>query len=193
MIRNFTALAILLFAAACVMPPATVQPDEQVEIAFYTVTPQIEWNRAIYSMSGENWTVDGWGLQALRFFAVPNGQSLVQNRSTFGKPLPPDEKTPVFRSTMTPNEVREFFVETLATGGWAKVKTTALKPAKFGSLPGFRFGFSMLDEDGLEYDGLAYGAMRGEELHLIVYSGTRLHYFPKHKKTVENLFRSIRT
>jgi len=193
MIRKFSVLAILLFAAACVaLPPPTVKPEERVEIGFYSVAPQVEWNRAIF-FPGEFWTVDGYGLQALRFFEVPDGQSLEQKRSAFGKPLPPDEKTPVFRRTMTPNEVQEFFVESLASNGWTKLKTAALTPARFGSLPGFRFSFSMVDDDGLEFDGMTIGVVREDTLHFIVYAGTRLHYFPKYRQNVEKLFASIRT
>lgn len=192
MIRKLSVLAVLLFATACVMPQPTVLPGERVEMGFYSVDPQIEWNRAYYTV-GETWTIDGYGLQSLRFIVVPDGQSLSQKRSAFGKVLPPDEKTPVFRKSMTPNEVQEFFVETLAQNGWTKIKPAKLAPAKFGSLPGFRYSFSMLNGNGLEFKGLAYGVMKDDELYLIVYTGTRLHYFPRYEKDVEKLFASIRT
>lgn len=193
MMRKILMIAALLTVAGCVQPNIVlVEPNQPFKVEFYEVTPPGEWNRLNYAFY-ENWTVDGYGLQALRFHAVPDGQSLVPNRSAWGKLIPPEDKTPVFRKTMTPNEVQEFLVETLSDRGWANVKASRLTPAKFGQLPGFRFSFSMADDDGLEYDGIALGTIKGDELHLIVYSGTRLHYFPTYKRQVEGIFRSIKT
>lgn len=192
MTRKLAVLAFLFVAAACTPPIVTTQPQEPIQVGFYSVTPQIEWNRPMMTID-ETWTVDGFGLQALRFFAVPHGQQLFQQYSMFGKAQEPDEKTPVFRQTMIPNEIQDFLVETLSVNGWASVKPAGLAPAKFGDLPGFRFSFSMLDEDGLAFDGMTIGAVKDGTLHMIVYIGTHLHYFPKHQKDVEKLFASIRT
>ena len=185
MTRKLIALTVLLLAAACTPPIVATPPQEPIQVGFYSVTPQIEWNREMMS-SRENWTVDGYALQALRFYAVPDG-------ATLGGGKDPEGKAPVFRKAMLPNEIQEFFVETLATGGWANVKPSGLKPAKFGSLPGFRFSFTMVEKGGLEYEGMVIGAVKDDELHLILYSGARLHYFPKYKAAAEKVFASIRT
>ena len=47
-------------------------------------------------------------------------------------------------------------------------------------------------KNGLEKQGFALGAVIDEKLHMIIYSGTRLHYYPKLKDEVERLVRSIR-
>lgn len=194
MMRKILVIAALLTVAGCVQPNIVlVEPNAPVTVEFYEVTPPGEWNRLNYSYF-ENWTVDGYGLQALRFHAVPDGQSLVPTRSTWGKLTPPEEKTPIFRKTMIPNEVQEFVVETLSDDGWINVKARRLKPARFGQLRGgFRFSFSMADDDGLEYDGMALGVVKDDELHIIIYRGTRMHYFPKYKRQVEQIFKSIKT
>lgn len=184
MTRNLFALTVLLLAAACVPPIVVTAPREPIQIGFYNVTPQIEWNREMMSPR-ENWTVDGYALQALRFYSVPDG-AMLSGR------VDPEGKAPAFHKSMLPNEIQEFFVETVAGAGWAKVKPRGLKPAKFGTLPGFRFSFTMVEEDGLEYEGMVKGVVKDDELHLILYSGTKLHYFPKYKKTVEKIFASIR-
>lgn len=183
--RKFAALAILLLAAACTPPLVATPPTEPIQIGFYSVTPQTEWNRSMMSRK-EAWTVDGYALQSLRFLDVADGQTLSGETD-------PDGKAPAFRKTMLPNEIQEFIVETLVAGGWAKVKPAGLKPAKFGSLPGFRFSYGMVSEDGLEYDGMILGTVKDDVLHIIMYSGTRMHYFPKHAKDVEKLFASVRT
>lgn len=192
MIRRTSILFVLLLAAACTPPVVVTAPGQPIQVGSYSVTPQMEWNRPTTTFN-EVWTVDGFALQALRFFEVADGQSLFVKRNAFGKPLPPDEKTPVFRKTMLPNEIQEFLVATLAADGWANVKPAGLSPAKFGGLPGFRFSFSMKSSDGLEYDGMVLGAVDGNRLNLITYSGTRLHYFPRYKGEAEKIFLSVRS
>lgn len=176
---------MLLLAAACTPPMTATPPADPIQIGFYSVVPQIQWNRSMYS-SSEAWTIDGYALQALRFISVADGETLSGEKDT-------DGKAPVFRKTMLPNELQEFMVETLVAGGWTNVKPAGLKPAKFGGLPGFRFSFTMKSDDGLEYEGRALGTVRDDALHIIVYMGTRLHYFPKYANDVERLFASIRT
>lgn len=185
MTRKIILTAALLLIAACTPPIVVTAPQERIQVGFYSVTPQAEWNREMMSPS-ENWTMDGYALQSLGFYAVPDGATLSGRED-------PEGKAPAFHKAMLPNEIQEFFVETLAASGWANVKPSGLKPAKFGSLPGFRFSFTMVEEDGLDYEGMVIGVVKDDELHLIRYSGTRLHYFPTHKKTVEKIFSSIRT
>lgn len=185
MIRKVIAPAILLLVVACTPALVVTPPTEPIQIGFYSVVPQTEWNRATRT-NNEVWTIDGYALQEIQFLDVADGQPL------WGKP-DKEGKTPVFRKSMLPNEIQEFVVETLAASGWAQVKPAGLKPAKFGGLPGFRFSFGMVSDDGLEYDGVVLGTVKDDALHVIMYSGTRLHYFPEHAKQVEQLFASIRT
>lgn len=192
MIRKASILFVLLFAAACTPPVVTTKPGEPVQVASFSVTPQMEWNRPTQTFD-EIWTVDGYGLQSLRFFEVPDGQALFVKRNAFGRPMPPDEKTPVFRKAMLPNEIQEFLVATLTADGWADVRPAGLAPAKFGGKQGFRFSFAMKSSGGLQYDGIAYGAVDGDRLKLITYTGTRLHYFPKYSAEVEKIFASVKS
>jgi len=183
--RVCAALIAPILVAACTSSIVSTAPQDRVRIGFYTVVPQIEWNRQI-TPRDEVWTVDGFALQSLRFVRVAHGQSLA------GRDGPPD-KAPVFRKTMSPHEVRELVVDTLVLEGWANVRSKGLRPAKFGDVPGFRFSFEMLAEDGLEYDGIALGTVRNGALHLILYKGTRLYHYPKYAGTVQRLVDSIRT
>jgi hypothetical protein len=105
---------------------------------------------------------------------------------------------------MTPNDVVEFFVANLksVSGGvdthqlpkWmvdvkgiragsiyaASIDVKNLRPADFGRLPGFPFDFSFLSKEGLERQGLALGCVHAGKLLLMVYTGTREHYFKMH-------------
>ena len=54
-------------------------------------------------------------------------------------------------------------------------------------------GFEMIftSNEGLEKQGLVIGTIMKEQLHLIMYAGTRAHYYAKHKEHVERMIQSI--
>ncbi len=124
-------------------------------------------------------------LQELRFIkGIEDGEALFRGRA--GRKFPP------FKSKMTAIEIKELFETSLARIEVARLKTQNLRPESFGHAQGFRFEFTYVLTSGLEKQGLALGAVIDEKLHMIIYSGTRLHYYPKHKEDVDRLVRSIR-
>lgn len=52
--------------------------------------------------------------------------------------------------------------------------------------------FSYLARSGLEKRGLTAGAVKDERLYLIIYTGTRLRFYDKHRDDVERMIRSIK-
>ncbi len=102
-----------------------------------------------------------------------------------------DEEFPSYQSGMRGVGVMELVVDSLARAGAGDVEPGNLRPARFGSVPGFRFELSFLSADGLEMQGLAAGAVIEDKLHLILYTGARLHYFPKYRDPVERMIGSI--
>jgi hypothetical protein len=130
------------------------------------------------------WTVDGLRLQTLRFVApVADGKPLFEARS--------DAELPSFRRNLAPSEIVDFVVDSLARAGWQRVEARDIQPAAFGAHSGFRFVLDFTNEGGLEMRGLALGAVVGEKLHLILYTGARLHYYARHAPDVERIFESI--
>ena len=153
----------------------------------YTVAPQIQWSR-IKQGDVELWTVDGIGLQALRFFdPIEEGEGL------FTRSPDSEARLPVFRADMTASDVQEFVVHSVQLGGGVQVEASGLRPWKLGSVDGFRFELSFLNDAGLEMQGVIAGAVDAGKLYLITYTGTRAHYFPKHLPAVERLLASVRS
>lgn len=185
--RLLVALAALAFVASCA-PYQLVAPPERVKVSdTYTVSPQIPWNRVnTASMTNiEQWTVDGSGLQALMFVSnVEDGQPLF--------PVREKKSMPVFRSSMNSLEIKDLFVASMAGLDAQHVKVRKLRPSAFGGADGFRFEFSYATKGGLEKRGIATGAVRGDKLHMILYMGTRLHYFGKYKRAAEGVMGSVR-
>jgi hypothetical protein len=92
---------------------------------------------------------------------------------------------------MQASEVSEFVVDSLSRLGNGEVEARNLRPASFGSLPGFRFELAYLSKNGLAFDGMAVGTVKGGVLYMVLFAGARSHYFPKYKDAVERLFDSI--
>lgn len=175
----------------------------------YRVKTDIAWNRA-NEKGVEVWTVDGPMLQEIRFISdLSDGLPLIQT-------VPEQNiKLPRFRSHMTPTEVQELFVGTakllnavmeaehlvkgqvpyfaLRSAGInaSSIQTANLRPADFGTLPGFRFEVSFLSKEGLESDGLVVGTIHKKKLYLIIYTGTNEYYYPRYKDEVELIIASI--
>ncbi|NIR31297.1 MAG: hypothetical protein GWN84_18715 [Gammaproteobacteria bacterium] len=183
--------AWLVLAVAVVLPGcayyALVEPGPREMGGFYRVDPQIAWSvRAQGKM--EMWTVDGPLLQQLRFYqGLQPGRTLFVGRAT-------DEETPRYEKGMRANDIADFVLASLEHAGATDVTLDTLRPAPFGDWSGFRFEFDYLNRDGLAYRGLGLGAVDGEDrLHLVLYLGTREHYFDRHREAVERLLASIET
>ena len=182
--------AVLFALAALLLSACThytlLEPQRHQVSAVYSVEPQIQWSR-VKTGAIEEWTVDGPILQAVLFFdGVKDGDPLVP---TYGK----NQKRPLFRAGMNATEVQEFVVDSMSAMGFTDVRAENLRPFQFGSLPGFRFELHYLSADGLELNGIAAGTTGDDRLYLILYTGTRSHYFDKHKADVERMLQTIQT
>ncbi len=183
MARPASLFILALLVTACA-EYSLVKPVKVLIGGAYSVDAQIAWNKKTEGKT-EIWTVDGPLLQELRFIkGIEDGDALF--RAGAGKKLPP------FKSKMTAIEIKELFEASLVHFGVARLKTLNLRPMSFGKVAGFRFQFTYVLNTGLEKQGFALGAVIAEKLHMIIYTGTRLHYYPKHKDDVERLARSIR-
>ena len=188
-------LAVLLAATGCA-PYTVVEPARTRIGDRYTVEPQIRWTSLSDGGRSDVWTIDGPELNSLRFIKdVGDGETLL-GRAVFA-PGPAGSQTaedrqPRFRMTMTPSEIMELVVDTWSLLGASKIEATSLRPAKFGTADGFRFDLAFVAADGVETRATAAGAVVKDRLQLIVYSGTRLHYFDRHRPTVDRLLESVR-
>ncbi len=185
--RRIATIAILLVTLAACTHYSLVEAKTQKIGGAYTVEAQIDWNKHVEGKV-EWWTVDGPGLEVLRFFkGLDDGDALFARPAGTAK----DIKFPAYRAGMTASEVMEFVIDSLGRAGAAEVEARGLQPAQFGSVPGFRFELTFATGNGLEMSGLAAGAVIEDVLHLILYTGARIHYFPKYREEVERLLGSI--
>ena len=189
--RRISGLLFILLASAAIVGCATpgftlVEPERRQMGDLYSVDPQISWS-ASEKGEIEIWTVDGPALQAIKFFhGIEDGEPLIE-------PEDDEEERPTFDAAMSALEVLELIIDTLMANGASAVKASDLRPMSFGNLEGYRCELSYLNSDGLAAEAMAAGTIHSEKLYLILYTGTRIHYFSRYKPQVERLFDSIRT
>lgn len=180
-------LAGLLLLYGCATPAYTdIQPTQAVAVGDgVTVTPQIEWGKANFTgFSGTLWTVDGAGLDALFFFIGVAGHPLIEARDTKAEPH-------VYEANMLPDDVAELTAANFGKLGYQQVKTSNLRPAKFGTAKGFRFDMTYTTASGLEMNAMALACQRNGRLDLIVFTAPREYYFAHYAPTVEQIFNSV--
>lgn len=150
----------------------------------YSVTPDRTWNRATIG-SEERWTMHGIGLDSLLLYAgIKDQKPLLKIKI---------DNPPLFRSEMRATEVAELYVATLTRAGAGRVEYMNLRPISFGTLPGFRFDFRFYSEEGLEFKGLAQGAISAEgHLHFMTFSAPAVHYYAASLSHAEAVFDSVR-
>lgn len=151
-----------------------------------SIQPQIQWaNAAGPGIDGTVWTVDGLGLNELRFMTgVTPGQPLLDITGVKKADLVP------YQANMLPDDISEMTVSTLGRMNYAQTQASNLRPSQFGSSQGFRFDLHA-SRDGLEIKGIALGAQRNGKLDLILFLAPAEFYFERYEPAVEKIYASI--
>lgn len=154
-----------------------------------TVDPQIVWaNPYGPGISTTVWTIDGFGLNELRFLmGIKPGNPLARVSGVEAS------EVGTYSQTMLPNDVMDLLSSTLGKAGFQQIRTDRLRPAQFGTVQGFRFDLDYLRKNGLQMKAMVLAAQRGETLDLIMFSAPAEYYFDRYAPTVEQIFASVRT
>jgi hypothetical protein len=186
--RAFRVLVCSFALAACVSFQA-VEGGKPVNVGDgITVDSQVAWAHASGGgSSGTVWTIDGFGLNELRFLtAIAPGSPLIAIQGVARSELG------TYQTSMLPNDVMDLLSTTLARIGQQQVRSSALRPVPFGSESGFRFDLEFVTRDGLQMKGLVLGAQRRGKLDLIAFTAPAEFYFDRYAPMVEQIFASVR-
>lgn len=199
--RRLLAVGLMLVLTACA-GYQLVEPKRVTVNDTLSVEPGMSWNR-LYSESMPRtlavWTADGQLLNELVFFVGVGDSEPLFPPAGSPTAAPPGaqpaatEPMPVFRTTMSPNEVAELFEASLVRStksALAQVKN--LRPAEFGGIPGFRFEIEFVTRDDVERSGTVAGAVRNGKLFLIFFQGTRIYHYGRYKDEADRIFASAR-
>jgi hypothetical protein len=184
------AIGVALLAIAGCANFKFVPGDKSVAVGNgVSVTPQIAWAEAPSpNLSGTVWTNDGVELDALMFFTgVAPGKPLIKPDAVAAKELH------LYQTGMVPDDVMELLSSNFSHIGYQQIKTANLRPAAFGSAPGFRFDLDFFTQDGLKMKGEALAAQRADKLDLILYIAPAEYYYGRYSDTVDKIFASLKT
>jgi hypothetical protein len=188
MARRLLPLAVLALAAggcAAMAGPAAyklVEPPRVSIDAAFTVEPQFAWS-ATTAGKIESWTIDGFALNAVRFYkGIYDGEPLLPGGIG-------TEKRPRFQTSMSVTEIAEMVSDTLFAG---RVRARNLQPVTFAGAPGFRFESIYVTQAGVDRRALVMGGVLRNKLYVIVYDAVALYYYGRYEAHVVKLFESVR-
>lgn len=174
---------LLLFMSGC-STYTLVEPQQVAICDLYSVQPGIAWSE-VKQGDVRLWTVDGAELESIRFISsIREGVPIMD--------ITNEKHETAFRADMSETELVDAIVDAFALSGAQQVKARNLRPADFGNVPGFRFELAFRNEDGLEKEGAVVGTVADQALYLIIYTGAKIHYYPRYSNEFEALVGSIR-
>lgn len=170
--------ACVIALSACV-PTYTLVSPAPVSAARGTirVQPTMAWNKIPRSASDikweENWTRNGPLLDGLSFIGgLPDGAAIARQRKK------DDQKVPVFRARMTPQDLVSMIESFYRIKAGASIfETTAVEPATFLGTRGLQFDYTYISADEVKRKGRSIVAIIDRRLYLMALDGTAIHYF----------------
>lgn len=173
----------LLGLAGCVSNQFKAVAPGAVQVGDLTVqAADAGWNKAPQTMTwhlhkgSQLWTRDGLLLDYMVLIpGVSDGGTLFKSRS---KSL----VYPAYQAGMLPNEIVELTESSLAklNGTNVAVSSSNLRPYRLGELRAVMFDLTLIGSEGPARRGRALAFVQDQALYLMLYVGTRLHYFDKH-------------
>lgn len=182
--------ALLLLALAGLAACATggrLQTAGRTEVLGMTVETSLDWARYAGSRQ-EAWTIDGTALNQLRLFTGTRPGEHVFHLGRERRNIP---QGAWYQPGLRADELHELLLAALREQGWAAVQSSNLRPARFGSVDGLRFEFSMASQRGLRYAGTAALFERDGKLTTIYWQAPVEHYHPRDAAAVAALIDSI--
>jgi hypothetical protein len=171
-------IASTLLLGGCAPMYLLVQPAPvKVARGAMQVTPTMAWNRQSRGPwtipSEENWTQNGPLLDSIGFIgALGDGEAMAKQRPN------DDRKVPVFRSTMTPQDLVSMIESYYRIKAGATVfETVSVKPTNFLGTTGIQFNYNYVGADEVKRRGRSVIAIVDKKLYLMSLDGAALHYF----------------
>lgn len=166
-----------------------------VTVGSLEVRPQSAWSSApgatvpAKRKDAVVWTQDGLALDRLIIIpAVPDGEPILKEQDE-------QEALPRFEADMLPNELAELtessLVKLLGEGN-AAVRTTDLRPHRYGDSSGILLDLEASVTDGPDYKGLAGAFIANNELYVLLYVAADPYYYGKHLPEAESIIKTAR-
>jgi hypothetical protein len=188
MTRRFLASLVLAAVLAGCANVVKVGPGDTVVADRIALKIDGAWNQLNLPgrTTAATWTQDGITLDLLEFYVgLKDGQALGAAAAKEQRPL-------TFKAAMQPHEIVSLF-QGLYTRDGSSFTLDRLEPAEFLGGSGFRFRYTVVRKaDDVKVSGVAWGAVRNNELHAMTFTAPRAGFFGRHEKRVEEIAKSAR-
>ena len=140
------------------------------------VKPAIAWNALPVNYGqtkwDETWTRNGPLLDTVSFVGgLPDGQTLLKQKKK------DDQKVPVFRADMTPQDLVSMLEASYRVRGITVFEIESVDPADFLGGKGLRVHYKYAPNDGIPKKGVGVARVVNKKLYVIKLEGVSSHYF----------------
>ncbi len=181
-------LALCLALAGCGVGGALVKPGPTTGGGKLMIDSEMEWTRMGMSRY-QLWTIDGELLN--RLYLIPNVREreyiFLGQRQTKRRP-----DGPFYKRGLREDELRDLILDGLRAAGTVNLESRNLRPVNFSGRDGLRFEFSMANEEGLKYQGMAAAFEHEKGLALALYMAPSEFYYPRDEAKVSKMLDTLR-
>ena len=187
-LRTLALVALLSTLAACASGSRLVKPGPNAAGGNLVIDSEMEWTR-MSAARYQLWTMDGELLN--RLYLAPRVRErefiLLGRRQTKRRP-----DGAFYHRGLRPDELRDLILDGLRTLGTTNVAATDLRPARFGDRDGLRFEFSLANQEGLRYRGMAAAFEHDRGLALAIFLAPSDYYYPRDAGKVSRMLETLR-
>lgn len=190
--KKILAIFLMLLLAGCINI-VKVEGDQVINNKLAVKLPHA-WNKLpAFSQPYETWTLDGMGLDELRFWAgFKPGQALMTippGTVPLGQKAP---RVPTYTAGMQPDQLVSLF-ETLYSADGSTVKIQRIDAVPFAGEKGLRFEFSVTRKtDDLLLSGVGWVAVREGDLYAATFVAPQLSFFRRLYPKAESIIATAR-
>jgi hypothetical protein len=186
--RGGVIFALCLALAGCGAGGALVKPGPTTGGGKLMIDSEMEWTRMAMSRY-QLWTIDGELLN--RLYLIPNVREreyiFLGQRQTKRRP-----DGPFYKRGLRADELRDLILDGLRAAGTVNLESRNLRPVNFSGRDGLRFEFSMANEEGLKYQGMAAAFEHEKGLALALYMAPSEFYYPRDEAKVSKMLDTLR-
>lgn len=189
LLLTLTIACLMLSLVSCSSGGPLVRPGPNTAGGKLMIDSEMEWTR-IYSASRyQLWTMDGELLNRLYLIPTVRAKEFIflGERQTKRRP-----DGAFYQRGLRPDELRDLILDGLRAAGTANVEARNLRPTTFGSREGLRFEFSLANEEGLKFQGMAAAFEHEKGLSLAIFMAPTEYYYPRDEAKVSRMLNTLR-
>ena len=182
-------MTLCLLLAACSTGGALVKPGPTIASGKLMIDSEMEWTRIYSGTRYQLWSIDGELLN--RLYLIQNVREkefiFLGERQTKRRP-----DGAFYHRGLRPDELRDLILDGLRAAGTVNIEARNLRPATFGGREGLRFEFSLANEEGLKFQGMAAAFEQEKGLSLAIFMAPSEYYYPRDEAKVSKMLDTLR-